>query len=182
MIYAGIGHPRATVIPVVTFGLLSLGTLCAACGGSSKRDEATEVLAQMSSESPASRYEAVVRLGLLPFSDARREALARAVRDTDARVRLMAGIVVVGDGHADDARWLATPAPTRPSAGPNSTRTPNPARTADLSPIDQLVALDPRFAGTLKPGALSAAQDGDERVCVLGNRALRYMNPGELGR
>ena len=182
MCLAAVGHLRAAVIPVVALGLLALGTLCAACGDSSKRDEASEVLAQLRSDAPASRYEAVVRFGLLPPSEARREALASAVRDTDAKVRLMAGIVVVGDGPTEHATWLATPAPTRPSTGPNPARTPNPARAADLSPIDQLVALDPWFAGTLRPGALSAAHDGDERVRVLGNRALLYMNPGAPGR
>jgi hypothetical protein len=180
--FAAVGHLGAAKIPVVALGLVALVTLCAACGESSKRDEASEVMAQLRSDAPASRYEAVVRLGLLPPSEARRGALARAVRDTDAKVRLMAGIVVVGDGPTEHATWLATPAPTRPSAGPDSARTPNPARTADLSPIDQLVALDPWFAGTLKPGALSAAHDGDERVRVLGNRALRYMELAAPGR
>lgn len=181
MCLAAVGNLRAAVIPVVSLGLLALGTLCAACGDSSKRDEASEVLAQLRSDAPALRYEAVVRLGLLPPSEARREALARAVLDIDPKVRLMAGIVVAGHGPAEHASWLATSA-TRPTPGLGEARTPSPARTADLSPIDQLVYLDPWFAGTLKPGALSAAQDGDERVRVLGSRALRYLESGARGR
>jgi hypothetical protein len=177
-----VGQFRAAAIPILALGLLAFGTFCAACGDSSKPDEASEVLAQLRSDAPADRYEAVVRLGLLPLSEARRDALARAVRDTDAKVRLLAGLVVVGDGPTEHATWLATPAPTRPTTGPNPARTPSPTRAADLSPIEQLVALDPWFAGTLKPGALGAAHDGDERVRVLGNRALRCVNPGASGR
>jgi hypothetical protein len=170
-----VGARRVAVIPGVPLALLVFGTFCAACGDSSKRDDASEVLWQLRSDAPASRYEAVVRLGLLPPSEARRQELSRAVRDSDAKVRLIAGIVVVGDGPTEHASWLTTPALTRASTGPDPARAPNPTRIADVSHIDQLVALDPWFAGTLRPGALSAASDGDERVRVLGNRALRYM-------
>lgn len=185
MRFARVAPRRAAVgVGVRTVGLL-LGMLCAACGDSLERDELTEALAQLRSDAPASRYEAVVRLGVLPRSEARRDALARAVRDLDAKVRLMAGIVVVGDEPGEHASWLPTPAPTRPSAESVPSlplRTPNPVRSADLSPVDQLVALDPWFAGTLGPGARSAAHDGDERVRELGTRALRYVDTGTRGR
>ncbi len=176
------GHSRAAASSTRALGWLALATLCAACGESSTRDEASDLLAQLRRDAPASRYEAVVRLGLLPPSQARREALAHAVRDTDARVRLMAGIVVAGDGPTEHASWLATPPARSPSTGPNEARPPNPAPTAHLSQIDQLVYLDPWFAGTLKPGALTASQSGDERVRTLGERAMRYMKPGARDR
>jgi hypothetical protein len=152
----------------VVVGLLAIVALVAGCADSSKVSDVDEALALLRSAEPAERYEAVVRLGTLPPSEARRNALAGAVRDGDETVRLMAAIVVIGDGPTEHASWLrsrrATPAPS----------TPNPSPRENLSPIEELVYLDPWFAGTLLPGLLVAARTGDERVRTLGLRALKY--------
>jgi hypothetical protein len=157
-------------------GLLGTVALLAACGDSPKSGDVDEVLAQLRSAEPALRYEAVVRLGMLPPSQARRDGLARGVRDGDDAVRLMAGIVVIGDGPTEHAGWLQ---PRREAPAPSTSRsTPNPSpREGPLSPLEALVYLDPWFAGTLVPGALVAAQDGDARVRTLGQRALDHTKP-----
>jgi hypothetical protein len=155
----------------VVLGGLVVSGLVVICVVLSRSDFPSDVLAQLRSADPAVRHAAVVRLGMLAHSDARREGLAGAVRDTDEKVRLMAGIIVVGDGPGEHASWLQVP--------PEATRppTPNPTRSeaADLTHVDELVYLDPWFAGTLLPGAMAAANDGDARIRTLGNRALRFL-------
>jgi hypothetical protein len=157
-------------------GILVIGALVAGCADAAKGGEVDAVLAQLRSAEPAERYEAVVRLGMLPPSVVRRDGLAGAVRDSDETVRLMAAIVVLGDGPTEHASWLRTrrdpPAPTLPS-------TPNPSPREDLSPVEELVALDPRFAGTLLPFVLVAARNRDERVRALANRTLQHTKPQE---
>jgi hypothetical protein len=158
--------------------LLGVAALVAACADSPKPSEIDSALAQLRSAEPAKRHEAVVRLGLLPPSEARRDGLAAAVRDSDSTVRLLAAIAIVGDGPTGLEVSLRPPPP--PTADPS--RTPNPSRAIlerPLSPAESLVHLDPWFAGTLLPGALRAAQDGDERVRTLGQRALKELKPSE---
>ena len=149
--------------------------LVSACGDMSRHVDVDEVLAQLRSAEPAARYEAVVRLGVLAPSQARRDGLASAVRDSDEAVRLMAGLVVIGDGPTEHTIWLRT------LREPGISRTPSPSPAADspLSTAEQLVYMDPWFAGTLMPGALVAIQDRDERVRALGERALKHLKAQE---
>jgi hypothetical protein len=143
----------------------------AACGVSPRLGEVDAALAQLRSAVPAERHEAVVRLGVLPPSEARRDGLAAAVRDDDVAVRLLAAIVIVGDGPNALAVSMGPPA----SSTPNPSVTPNPPARAHLSTTEALVYLDPGFAGTLLPGALEAARSRDERVRTLGQRALQEL-------
>ena len=168
---------RRVVLP-----LLGVGVLLAACADSQKPDELSEALALLRSADAASRYEAVVRLGTLAPSQGRRDGLTAAVRDSDDAVRLLAAVVIVGDGSTEPAAPSMRPASPTPN--------PLPERAVHGSPADELVYSDPWFAGTLLPGALKAAQDGDERVRALGIRALNTLKPegargakdGGLGR
>jgi hypothetical protein len=152
--------------------LLCVGAV-AACGNSSRLSAVDEALSQLRSAQPAERHEAIVRLGMLPPSEARSDGLAAAVRDSDDSVRLLAAIVIVGDAPNELPASLKPPA----SSTPNPFRTPNPERAQDLSRTEALVYIDPWFAGTLLPGALKAAQDRDERVRALGRRALKELRP-----
>lgn len=177
--------PAKLAPQLVVVGLLAIVVLAAGCAQPSGTRDAGDVVALLRSPAPAVRYEAVVRLGMLPPSPARRDGLASAVRDDDEAVRLLAAIVVAGDGPGEHAGWLRTHAEARVPSARTSTPNPSPQDVLSpgeqgLSPLGGLVYLDPWFAGTLLPGALVAAQDGDRRVRALGQRALRRLQPHVL--
>jgi hypothetical protein len=153
-----------------------MALLVASCGPRSNGSDFEIAITELRSADAATRYEAIVRMGALAPSTARRNALLRALADADPKVRLMAAIVVVGDGAAMPAKPPATTqtASARPP-------TPNPSKATPLSPVEQVVAADPWFAGTLLPAALLAIESADERVRALGHRAVDQLKAtGEI--
>jgi hypothetical protein len=155
---------------------VAFALLVASCGPCSNGSDVETAISELRSTDADVRYEAIVRLGSLAPTTARRRALVGALADADPKVRLMAAIVVVGDGAATPAAPPATTPST--SARPP---TPNPSKATPLTPVEQIVAADPWFAGTLLPAALLAVESADERVRALGHRALDQLKAmGEL--
>ena len=153
--------------------LLATVVFVVACGGGDRNDEEVGALrARLQSPDADERYEAVVRLGGLPHSFGRQQALLGVLGGDDHAVRLLAGIALLADGVEHVVL------PTAPEA--RETPNPWPASREALGLAERLAYLDPWFAGALLPGLHAAAVDGDARVRRLALRALERL--GESAR
>jgi len=157
---------------MIAFKHVSLALLAAlaACGDAQPvLPDAASAIALLESSKADDRFEAVVRLGALAPSPEAMEALARAGKDDDPAVRLMAAIGQVASGTGPLVRVLDATNPDWTFFGPNDPVSEDDPRLRDLRDFD------PWLCGTLVPSMMVAARDHDERVRVLAMKALAVM-------